>query len=213
MVTRWPQGNFMVGYPRWSHQFFLLYICDDSRCGWYSEVIIWHLQYMMPGNSQSSVYEELAPSCFLCKTVCSLQRAFFNLQGALFYLFFFFWDWASKISQFGVGYYSPILQMRNGRRFGDLCKIFGWSQCESDKSGHLIHDCAFQCASSFNTNGIFCVYRSRDSFSHYSNFSLTSDLSVLSPIWESWPEDSGICCLCGYLGQRLGQLFLISLRS
>lgn len=93
--------------------------------------------------------------------------------------------------------------MRNGRRFGDLCKDFGWSQSEGDKSGNLIHDCAFQCASSFNTNGIICVYRSGVAFSHDSSFSLTSDSSVLSLMWESWPEESGICCHCGCLGQRL----------
>lgn len=75
--------------------------------------------------------------------------------------------------------------MRNGRRFRDLCKDFGWSQSEGDKSGHLIHDCAFQCTSPFNANGIVCVYRCHDAFSHDSNFSLTSDSSVLSLTWES----------------------------
>lgn len=52
----------------------------------------------MPGGSQSSVYEELVQSRFLCKTVHSLQRAFFHLHRTFFSSF---WDWASKNHSLG----------------------------------------------------------------------------------------------------------------
>lgn len=107
------------GLPQMKPPVFLLDMCDDSRCGWYSEVIIWHLQYTMPSESQSSVYKELAQSRFLCKTLHSLQRAFFNLHRAFFS---FLSEIELQKSQFGVVIIPPSYRWGMGGDLGTCAK-------------------------------------------------------------------------------------------
>lgn len=120
-APRWQgdTGELVYGWLPWKKPpVFSLYMCDDSRCGWYSAVIIWHLQYTMPSESQSSVYEELVQPRFLCKTLHSLQRAFFNLHKA----FFSFLKLSFKNSQFGVVIIPPSYRWGMGGDLGTCAK-------------------------------------------------------------------------------------------